>query len=345
VNYYGGRRYDPWYAWSVLPRHHFSSPYVHVSRYQTVHVDPRLRGSFVVNQRGPDVHFAVNRSAIPIRSAGRAPAGGDGYRGGGDYGGQRASAGPVGGRDGDRRLPAAARAPGSPINNAPPDRAGVRSRDDSRALSREGTGRSGSADAATVTGDTSRARMRADVTPGGPDGSAPSFRRGDSSAAQAVTAAPAGAVRAVPRMRGADGDSNAAPSRQLRSYSTAPREAPAAAASPAPQQRYSAPETGYRSPQNRAVVRGNDERSSPGEPRPRGGVERNGGSYAPRSFGGGAERQAPTPAPRSLDGGGARQAPSAAPPSAPPAPRGDGGSGRTRSGDGGGTGQAVGRRR
>ena len=42
-----------------------------VSRYQTVHVDPRLHGSFVVNQHGPAAHFAVNRSAVPIRTAGR----------------------------------------------------------------------------------------------------------------------------------------------------------------------------------------------------------------------------------------------------------------------------------
>jgi len=335
VNYYGGRRYDPWYAWSVLPRQHFSSPYVHVSRYQTVHVDPRLHGSFVVNQRGPDVHFAVNRSAVPIHTAGRAWAGRtDGYRGGGDYNGQRVSAVPSGARDGERRFPAAARAPGSPVNNAVPDRAGVRSRDDSRGLSREGTGRSGSSDMPAVSADTSRSRMRADVTPGGADGSARSYRRGETSAPQTVTEAPAGMVRAVPRVRSADASSNAAPSRQLRSYSPAPREATAAATAPAPQERYSAPEAGYRAPQNRAVMRGGNERSSAGEPGSRGGVERNGGSYAPRNVGGGGERQAPSAAPRS----------------APPAPREDGG-GRPRGSDGGrersggGTGQAVGRRR
>ena len=352
VNYYGGRRYDPWYAWSVLPRGHFSSPYVHVSRYQTVRVDPRLHGSFVVNHRGPDVHFAVNRSGVPIRTAGRSSAWrGDGYRATGDSGGARVSAAPAGGRDGERRFPAGARAPGSPVNNAPPDRAAIRSRDDGRSLSREGTGRSGNADAPPVTTDSSRARMRADVTPAAPDGSARGFRRGDGSEPRTVTEAPAGAVRAVPRVRGADGGSNGAPPQQLRSYSTAPREAPAATAPPAPQQRYREPDAGYRSPQNRAIMRGSDERSAPREPGPRAGVERNGGSYEPRSFGGGAERQAPAPAPRSFGGGGERQAPSAAPRSAPSAPRGDGdggprgGSGRARSGDGGGTGQAVGRRR
>jgi FecR protein len=351
ANYYGGRRYDPWYAWSVLPRGHFRSPYVHVSRYQTVRVDPRLHGSFVVNHRGPDVHFAVNRSGVPIHTAGRSSAWrGEGYRATGDSGGARVSAAPAGTRDVERRFPAGARAPGSPVNNAPPDRAAIRSRDDGRSLSREGTGRSGNADAPPVTTDSSRARLRADVTPGAPDGSARGFRRGDGSEPRTVTEAPAGAVRAVPRVRGADGGSNGAPPQQLRSYSTAPREAPAATAPPAPPQRYREPDAGYRSPQNRAIMRGSDERSAPREPGPRAGVERNGGSYEPRSFGGGTERQAPAPAPRSF-GGGERQAPSAAPRSAPSAPRGDGdggprgGSGRARSGDGGGTGQAVGRRR
>ena len=143
VSYYGGRRYDPWYAWSVLPYRHFSTPYVHVSRYQTVHVDPRLHGSFVVNHHGPAANFAVNRSAVPIRTAGRSSAWrGDGYRGAGDSGGPRVAAGTAGIRDGEQRFPAAARAPGSPINNAPSERAGIRNREDGSAPSREGIGRS-----------------------------------------------------------------------------------------------------------------------------------------------------------------------------------------------------------
>jgi hypothetical protein len=173
------------------------------------------------------------------------------------------------------------------------------------------------------------------VTPGVPAGSARGFSRAEAIKPRAVTEAPAGAVRAVPRVRGADAESNGGSNRQLRSYSTAPRETPAAAAAPALQQRYSQPEADYRSPQNRAVVRGTEERGAPREPGPRSGVERNGGSYAPRSFGGGGERQAPSAAPRAAE----------------PSPRSDGdggprgGSGRAGSGDRGGTGQAVGRRR
>ena len=336
VSYYGGRRYDPWYAWSVLPYRHFSTPYVHVTRYQMVHVDPRLHGSFVVNQHGPAANFAVNRSAVPIRTAGRSSAWrGDGYGGAGDSGGARVATGTAGIRGGEQRFPAAARAPGSSINNAPSRRAGIRNREDGSAPSREGIGRSAYSNGSPVTTDSSRAGARADVTPGVPEGSARGFRRGEAIEPKAVTEAPAGAVRAVPRVRGADAESNGGSNRQLRSYSTAPREAPAAAAAPAPPQRDSQPEADYRSPQNRAVGRGTEERGAPREPGPRGGVEQNGGSYAPRAFGGGGERQAPSAAPRAAE----------------PSPRSDGdggprgGSGRAGSGDRGGTGQAVGRRR
>ena len=336
VSYYGGRRYDPWYAWSVLPYRHFRTPYVHVSRYQTVHVDPRLHGSFVVNQHGPATSFAVNRSALPIRTAGRASGwGSDGYRGAGDSSGPRVAVDTAGIRDGERRFPAAARAPSSLVNNAPSERAGIRNREDGSAPSREGIGRSASSGASPVTTESSRARARADVTPGVAEGSARGFRRSEAIAPRAVTEPPAGAVRAVPRVRSTDAESNGGSNRQWRSSSTAPREAPAAATAPVPQPRYSQPEAGSRPPENRAVMRGIEERNAPRESGPRGGVERSGGSYAPRSLGGGGERQAPSAAPRNAE----------------PSPRSDsdggprGGSGRARSADGGGTGQAVGRRR
>ena len=344
VSYYGGRRYDPWYAWSVLPRGHFNSAYVHVSHYKTVRVDPRLNGSFVVNPRGPAGNYAVNRSAVPIQTAGR-PAGwrGDGYRSAGDSPGPRVSAGAAAPRDGGARFPAAARAPGSPVNNDPSERAGVRNRDAGSAPS------AGSAysEASPVTTDSSRARARASVAPGaaaslgGSDGSPRGFRRAEPSEARAVTEAPAGVVRAIPRVRGGDVGSNGDSNRQFRGYSAAPREAPAAAPAPALQPRYGQPEEGYRAFQNRAVTRGEEraapvreERGGPREPGPRGGVEGGGGSYAPRSSGGGGERQAPA----------------AAPGNAQPAPRSDGGGprgggGQARSGNGGGTGQAVSRRR
>ena len=340
ASYYGGRRYDPWYAWSVLPRGHFSTAYVHVSHYKTVRVDPHLYGSFVINPRGPAGNYAVNRSTVPIHTAGR-PAGwrGDANRAAGDSYGPRVSTGAAAARDGGARFPAAARAPGSPVNNAPSERAGVRNREDGGAPS----GRSAYAEASPVTPESSGARTRADVTPGASQGSPRGFRRGEANEARPITEAPSGAVRAVPRVRGGDVDANDGGNRQLRGYSAAPRQAPPAAAAPPPQPRYSQPQENYRAPQNRAVTRGEEraapvreERGGPREPGPRGGVERGGSSYAPRSFGGGGERHAPSAEPRN----------------AQPASRGDGdgggprgGNGRARSGDGGGTGQAVGRRR
>jgi hypothetical protein len=345
VSYYGGRRYDPWYAWSVLPRGHFSTAYVNVSHYKTVRVAPHLYGSFVVNQHGPAGNYAVNRSVVPIHTAGR-PVGwrGDAYRSAGDSG-ARVSAGAAGIRDGGGRFPASARTPGSPVNNASSERGGIRNREEGGVPS----GRTAYSGAPSVTTDSSRARARASVASGASasasvsDGSPRGFRRGDASEPGAVTEAPAGAVRAVPRVRGSGGvDANEGGHRQFRAYSAAPRQAPSGADA-APQPRYSQPAETYRAPQSRAVTRGeergnpmHEERGSPREPGPRGGVERGGGSYAPRSFGGGGERQAPSAAPRE----------------AQPAPRSDGdgggprgGNGRARSGDGGGTGQAVGRRR
>ena len=345
ASYYGGRRYDPWYAWSVLPRRHFSTAYVHVSHYKTVRVDPRLYGSFVINRHGPAGNYAVNRSTIPIHTAGRPAGWRGGYRGAGDASGPRVSAGAVRGQDAGGRFPAAARTPGSPISNAPSERAGIRNREEGSAPS----GRSAYSEAPPVMTDSSRARARSSVAPGAAgspgvsDGSPRGFRRGDANEPRPVTEAPAGAVRAVPRVRGGDVDTNDGSNRQFHPYSAAPRQAPPAAAAPAPQPRSSQPEENYRAPQNRAVTRGEErsapvreERGGPREPGPRGGVERGGGSYAPRSFGGGGERQAPSAPPRN----------------AQPAPRSDGegggprgGNGRARSGDGGGTGQAVGRRR
>ena len=73
VNVYGGHRYDPWRAWTAVPRHHFNATYINVSRYAAVRVDPRIHSQFVVGSRAPEAHYAVNRSAIPIRTVGRDP--------------------------------------------------------------------------------------------------------------------------------------------------------------------------------------------------------------------------------------------------------------------------------
>jgi hypothetical protein len=364
ASYYGGRRYDPWVAWSVLPRHHFTSAYVNVSRYPLVRVDPRLHNAFVINRRGPDVNFAINRSAVPIRTAGRSAAwrndggarnsssdggprgvssdgggarsssDGGGARSSGDGGGARLSSDSAGGRDGERGFPSAARTPGSPISNVPQNRVGARTRPESRGVARETDAQSRAADGPAPAASDPRAAARSDASPDSRAGAPRGVRRSDAPTG-AVTAAPSGAVRAVPRMRSRDSDP-AAPTgtREVRPYSSSPRyESPAVAPPSNPQPRYRTPEPRADGPQNRPI-----ERSGPREPAYRGGVERNGGGgerhggYAPRSHGGGSDRQAPAAAPRS----------------APPAPRGggDGGSGgRQGSGERQGTGQATSRRR
>lgn len=346
ANYYGGRRYDPWYAWSVLPRGHFGASYVNVSRYPVVRVDPRLRSSFVENQRGPGTGFAVNRSAAAIHTAGRP----SGWRSNTDRsvdvsGGGRFANGASGGRDDERRFPASARTPGTPINNGvperstAPERAGIRNRDDARGLTRTDNEQPRVAASSPVGAESSRARVRADVTPSA--GNSGGFVRGPRSVPEAqtraVTEAPAGAVRAAPRVR-SGGNESPVPNRELRTYSGAPRyQGAPEAPSPSMAERPSPPESRYETPQNRAIMRGGDERGYSREPATRSGVERNTGSYAPRASSGGAERQAPSAAPRSAperpqSNGGGR-------------PRGGNGGERSNGGGSGGGGRAVDRRR
>ena len=72
VNAYG-RGYDPWRAWTAVPRRHFGVDYVNV-RYAAGHTfDARTRGSFVPRHSSPDsAGYAVPRSSSPIRVAGTA---------------------------------------------------------------------------------------------------------------------------------------------------------------------------------------------------------------------------------------------------------------------------------
>ncbi len=117
VNVYGGHRYDPWRAWTVVPRQHFNTSYINVSRYAGVRVDPSIHSQFVVGPRAPGAHYAVNRSAIPIRTVGRYPSFGNaqGVDGVGSPvlrgGTATAGAGQI-----DRGFPAAARTPGTALN-------------------------------------------------------------------------------------------------------------------------------------------------------------------------------------------------------------------------------------
>ena len=70
VNVYRGRRYDPWYAWTVVPRRHFSGGFVNVHMLSRGRLDDRFRRSFVPRDHGPDWRYAVPRASAPIRAAG-----------------------------------------------------------------------------------------------------------------------------------------------------------------------------------------------------------------------------------------------------------------------------------
>jgi hypothetical protein len=323
VNVYGGRRYDPWDAWSVLPRHHFNSGYVNVSRFASVRGDARFNGRFVAERRGPDGHFAVNRSSIPIRSVGR-------------YSGYRSSPGPDGFGPGGARtrdFPAASRTPGTTLTPQ--------------------QGRTDGARAATRNGVSTQPPVgypgtRIPDAPGRTRASdrgvaAPEYRRNDGfgrarrsdGAPTVVTPAPNGAVMAIPRTRGVEipdayrRQERARPQSSTPSYQPpASTESPAAppvyrSAPAAP--RYERPETpGPNRDAGYGRSRSEAPRSAPsGENRP---VYRSAPDRQPQPSGGGAER-----APR---GGGESARPD----------RGSGG-GRERSSESRSTGQATGRRR
>lgn len=70
VNYYGGRRYDPWHAWTVVPHHGFGRGAVNVINVNVSRMDVRTRGAFVERTNAPDDRgYAVPRSSAPIRTA------------------------------------------------------------------------------------------------------------------------------------------------------------------------------------------------------------------------------------------------------------------------------------
>ena len=80
VNTYGGYRYNPWNAWTVVPHRGFGHGYVNANVVNSTHIDVRTRSSFVVRDISPDVpRIAVPRgAAAPIRSVGvRTPSRGD----------------------------------------------------------------------------------------------------------------------------------------------------------------------------------------------------------------------------------------------------------------------------
>jgi hypothetical protein len=71
ANYHhGGRYYDHWNAWTVVPRRGFGHGFVNVNVINASHIDVRTRGTFIVRDAAPDYRgYAVPRSSEPIRTA------------------------------------------------------------------------------------------------------------------------------------------------------------------------------------------------------------------------------------------------------------------------------------
>jgi hypothetical protein len=349
VNVYGGHHYDPWRAWTVVPRHHFNATYINVSRYAAV-VNPQIHSQFVVGSRAPVAHYAINRSAVPVRTVGRSPSFGNDPRSAGFVraGGSVAAAGAG---QVDRGFPAAARTPGTALNPQIDRSANAIRSGGTRAVPRAGgvsqpSLNVPSSSTVVIPENTSRG------TRAGSAAIAPGYRREDGGARvrgdQApgtVTPAPSGAVRAVPRVRGAEPATEASPARtfdrqdRVRAMPSAPSYQPAVPSAPAyqpPAPRTVLPERQYRGPEapgadggygrNRAGAPG----GSPGTGT--GGATQPG--YRP-----GPERQAPAGgvdrAPRGGDGPGQNRG---------TAGDGAGAGGRERSSGSQSTGQARSRR-
>jgi Family of unknown function (DUF6600)/FecR protein len=191
ANYFGGRRYDPWYAWTAVPRRHFNGPYFNVSTVAVGRIDPRIHSTFVVGDRAPDARFAAGRSAEPIRTAGRYAVPRSGVAAASDIAAGRNAAGVNGG--GERRFPAPSRQPRTP--SAVQREAGTPSAapGNARAVARERS--------PGVPADESRATSAMPSAGIGDRESrrAPDVARSRGSDAAPVTSAPNGAVRAVPR--------------------------------------------------------------------------------------------------------------------------------------------------
>jgi len=68
------RGYDPWRAWTVIPRRHFGVDYVNVHYVAGDRFDARVWRTFEPRYRAPETSgYAVPRSSAPIRVAGTVP--------------------------------------------------------------------------------------------------------------------------------------------------------------------------------------------------------------------------------------------------------------------------------
>lgn len=71
INIFGGRRYDPWYGWTVVPHRRFAGGLVHANVVNITHIDLRTRNSFVIREAAPEIRgYAIPRAEAPIRVAG-----------------------------------------------------------------------------------------------------------------------------------------------------------------------------------------------------------------------------------------------------------------------------------
>jgi uncharacterized protein DUF6600/FecR-like protein len=344
VNIYGGHRYDPWRAWTVIPRHHFNASYINVSRYAGARVDPRIHSQFVVGPRAPVAHYAVDRSAVPIRTVGRYPSVGNDRGSAAFVRGGTAVAG-----QGDRGFPAAARTPGTALNPQIDRSASAMRAGGTRAIPRAGGASQPSVNvpssSTVVIPDNTASGMRTrNAAPPASPGAEPArevggarVRRTDQPIGM-VTPAPSGAVRAVPRVRSAEPTAEANPSRtferqdRTRATPASPsyQPVPSAPAYQPPAARAAPPERQYRAPE--ASGSGGYERNRAGAPGGNPGA--GGGQPAYRS---GPERQAPS--------GGVERAPRGGDAPRPDRGGGEGGAGgRERSSEGRSTGQARSRR-
>jgi hypothetical protein len=348
VNIYGGRRYDPWRAWTVVPHRRFGTGFVNANVILGDRLDPRTRSTFAVRDRGPDSGgYAVPRASSPIYVAG-------GRRG--TYSGQTTSLGyGDGARASERGRITSGGSPGAPRSSADDAAAAFRGR---RPQNSNPAG-PGFPPAARAPRDSAVVRDRAPAT------------RGDSRAEPGRSSEDvSNDRRAVPRARsnndGVESSQGPASRLDVPGY----RRAPAAPSRPyggetnaspsystpqnsAPSRRYGSDRSEDRAPSytpysatpGRAVPRHYG--TEPSQPEPQRAPDRGGsnpGAYDRRS----APRQAPeyNPPPTPQNGG-ERRAP-AAPRAAEPSPRqggGDGGGARSRSGNDSGQGNGGGHAR
>jgi hypothetical protein len=72
INVFNVRRgYDPWRAWTIVPRGHFGRGFVHRNVVQVAQIDHRTRSAFTHRDGAPEiVGRAIPRASAPIRVAG-----------------------------------------------------------------------------------------------------------------------------------------------------------------------------------------------------------------------------------------------------------------------------------